>query len=150
MKYEPLIKDYMTQQPVSIEASEGVEKAKQLMDKAGVKHLPVMENGTLIGVLSEKELNLAYGVESVDPGRYLVVDICSQRPYVVAPETPLRVVADIMAREHYGSMVVAEFGQPVGIFTTSDACRALNEAITALVSGKGAEAMRQYLYDYEY
>lgn len=147
---EPLIKDYMTQQPVSVDAGEGIEKAKQLMERIGVRHLPVMENDALVGILSERELNLAYGIESIDPGRFLVIDVCTQRPHVVTPDTPLRVVADLMARGHYGSMIVAEYGKPVGIFTTSDACSALSEALTALVSGKDLEEVRGRSCSYEY
>ncbi len=150
MKHEPLIRDYMTQQPVSIEAGDGVEKARQLMKRLGVRHLPVMESGVLVGILSERELNLAYGLEVTDPGRFLVIDVCSQNPYVVTPDTPLRVVANIMAREHFGSMIVAEYGRPVGIFTTSDACAVLDDALTALVSGKGVEGIRRYPCDYQY
>jgi acetoin utilization protein AcuB len=150
MKPEPLIKDYMTQQPRSIEAGDSIEKARQLMVQIGVRHLPVMKDDTLVGILSERELNLVNGIESIDPSRLLVIDVCSQKPCVVMPDTPLRVVAKIMAREHYGSMIIAEYGKPVGIFTTSDACGVLSEALTALVSGKGIEEVRGRSCSYEY
>lgn len=139
---EPLIKEYMTCQPQTIGAGDSAEKARQFMTQIGVRHLPVTKGGALVGILSERELNLACGIESIDASQLLVIDVCSQNPCTVTPDTPLRTVAKIMADEHFGSMIVAERGKPVGIFTTSDACRALHDVLTAIVFGKGIEEVR--------
>ena len=97
MKGEPTIQDFMTQQPQSIGFGESLEKARDMMSKYGIRHLPVTKDGNLVGILSERELNIACGIESIDPEHLLVVDVCSDNPYVVTPDTPLWQVARVMA-----------------------------------------------------
>ena len=126
MKKEPTIQDFMTQQPQSIGFGESLEKARDLMSKYDIRHLPVTRDDELIGILSERELDVACGVEQpLDPSHLLVADVCSEGPYIVAPDTPLWQVARTMADLRYGSALVVENGKLVGIFTTVDACKAL-------------------------
>ena len=129
MKNAPVIQDFMTQQPQSIGFGESLEKAGDMMSKYGIRHLPVTKDGSLVGILSERELNIACGLESIDPKHLLVVDVCSEKPYVVTPDTPLWQVARVMADKCYGSALVVEDGKLTGIFTTVDACRALYEIL---------------------
>ena len=128
-KSEPAIQKFMTQQPLFIEAKESVEAAQDMLSKYGIRHLPVMRDGELVGILSEREINLACNIDTIDPRQLLVIDICSEDPYVVDPETPLREVVAVMASKHYGSAVVMQNDKLVGIFTTVDACRALSQLI---------------------
>ena len=129
MKTEPTIQEFMTQQPQSIESRESVVTAQTLMKRFGIRHLPVTTDGIVVGILSERELNLALGMESIDHERLPVIDVCSERPYIAYPETPLREVVTVMAREHLGSAIIMENAKLTGIFTTVDACRALAEIV---------------------
>ena len=128
-KQEPMIQKFMTVQPQSIESGETLDKAKELMAKFGIRHLPVTREGSVVGVLSDREVNLTYGLEALEPTKLLVIDVCSEDPYIVDPEEPLRLVAQEMARKHYGSAVVVQNEKLVGIFTTVDACHALSYII---------------------
>ena len=56
-KSEPAIQKFMTTQPQSIESKEKLEKAKEVMAKYGIRHLPVTREGEVIGMLSEREIN---------------------------------------------------------------------------------------------
>ncbi len=143
MKSEPTVQDFMTQQPQSIEAKESLEKARDRMSKFGIRHLPVTRDGELIGILSERELNVACGIESIDPRNLLVIDVCSEDPYIVAPDTPLWQVAEVMADKHYGSAMVMEDGVLVGIFTTVDACRALYQVLEKNVMEQSAKRIKK-------
>ena len=129
MRTEPTVQDFMTQQPQSIESKETVQKARDLMSQRGVRHLPVTRDGALVGILSEREVNLTSGVESIDPSQLLVIDVCSEDPYQVTPDTPLWQVAQVMGDKCYGSALVVEDGRLAGIFTTVDACRALHQVL---------------------
>ena len=126
---EPTIQEFMTVQPQSIESGDKLEKAREIMSKYGIRHLPVTRRGELIGILSERELNLTYELESMEPTKLLVIDVCSEDPYMVAPDEPLRLVAQEMANKHYGSAIVIQEEKLVGIFTAVDACRALSRII---------------------
>ncbi len=128
-KPEPTIQKFMTAQPYSIDSGEKLEKAKEVMAKYGIRHLPVTRNGEMIGILSEREISLTYGLEALEPTQLLVIDVCSEAPYIVEPDEPLRLVAQQMANKHYGSAIIMQNEKLVGIFTTVDACRALGQTI---------------------
>lgn len=51
-------------------------------------------------------------------------------PWIVEPGTPLDQVLDKMADDRIGSVLVAEKGELVGIFTATDACRELSKAVS--------------------
>jgi acetoin utilization protein AcuB len=127
---ELTVQDYMTEQPHTIHAGEPLERAKALMEEHGIRHLPVVNHRTVIGILSERDLNLALGPEGVNRAQLVAMDICHGRPYVVSPAAPLRQVAAEMAAQHIGSVIVMEGTRPTGIFTTVDACRALAALLT--------------------
>ena len=99
------------------------------MAKYGIRHLPVTREGEVMGMLSEREINLTYELEAIEPTHLLVIDACSEDPYFVEPDEPVRLVAQEMANQHYGSAIVMQNEKLVGIFTTVDACRALSQII---------------------
>jgi len=120
------IKDLMTTSVVSIEASQPVIEAKQLMAQKEIRHLPVIEGGQVLGILSDRDLKLAQAVaddKSFDRNRK-VGEICIRQVYTVSPEAPARNVLSYMAEERIGSaLVVNQTGDLVGIVTAVDACR---------------------------
>lgn len=129
MKKEPTIQKYMTTQPKTIDAKDSLRKAKTLMSELGVRHLPVMNKNEVVGILSDRDIKLAAGIDGLDADALLVLDACAENPYRVEPDISLREVAKTMASKHYGSAIVEQNGKLVGIFTTVDACRALAEII---------------------
>jgi acetoin utilization protein AcuB len=128
-KAEPTIQKFMTTMPFSIEADRSIQKAEQLMSKQQIRHLPVMQNGKIIGLISDRDIKLASGIEGVDPATLPVIDACHENPYSVEPDMLLSQVAATMAEKHYGSAIVVQNGKLVGIFTTVDACRALSDIL---------------------
>ena len=140
---EPLTQEFMTQQPQTIEGKESLEAARKIMTTFGIRHLPVTMGGVVVGILSQRELDLAMQIEVVDSRQFLVIDACSEKPYIAYPETPLREVVGVMAREHLGSVIIMENTKPVGIFTTVDACRTLHDFIDNTLEREGRENLRQ-------
>lgn len=139
---DPAIAEFMTLQPQVVEAGVCAADALATMTRSGIRHLPVVQAGRLIGVVSERELNLTVGMESIDPSRVLVMDVCSLNPYIVSPETPLREVVQTMAKRHIGSALVSDEGRLVGIFTTVDACRVLSTWIERSTQEQCADSIR--------
>jgi len=118
----------MTPCPYTIGADAPLALAKERMRELKIRHLPVLEGGALVGLLSERDVNWVEGFE-VDAARTRVREAMSQSPYVVAPSAPLREVALTMAAGKYGSTIVRDSGSVVGVFTTIDAMRALADAL---------------------
>lgn len=128
-KTEPTIQKYMTYIPHSIESRETVQKAVSAMKEFNIRHLPVLENGQVIGVVSDRDIKLATSFSGATPELLKVKDICHDHPYQVDPDASLSEVVLEMAEKRYGSALVVQNKKLVGIFTMVDACRALAAVI---------------------
>jgi acetoin utilization protein AcuB len=116
---------YMTRNPVTVGADQPLAVAHRLMRRHGMRHLPVLAGGYVVGLVSERDLALVETMSGVDPERVRVEEAMTPDPYVVAPETGLARVCAHMAEHGQGSAVVVQGQHVVGIFTTTDALRAL-------------------------
>ena len=122
----PLIKAVMTPFPHSIPRDARLEEAKRMMSLHKIRHLPVVEGQTLVGIVSERDL-LHADQHAALPSR--VADICQPDVYVVELTERLDGVLDEMLERKIGSAVVVRGDRIVGIFTTVDACRYLQKIL---------------------
>ena len=119
------IRRFMTPSPHTISMRQTLAEAHQAMRERGVRHLPVVADGKLVGVVSQRDLYLLETLRGVDVGRELVEEAMSDEPFVVAPDSLLEEVAEAMAKNKHGSALVVDSATLVGIFTSTDALRAL-------------------------
>jgi acetoin utilization protein AcuB len=131
MKAQLTVGDRMTLSPHSIGRDQTLHTAHALLRKHGIRHLPVLNGGTLVGVLSLRDLHLVETLPDVDPARVRVDEAMSQDVYAVSPRTPLRDVVSEMAERKLGSAIVMEGESVVGVFTTIDALDTLSELLRA-------------------
>lgn len=117
----------MTPAPLTIGRGQTLAKAHEMMNARGIHHLPVLEHGDLVGVVSERDLYLLETIAGIDREVDRVEDAMSFDTYAVAPSVPLEAVARTMACERYECAVVMERGRVIGIFTSTDALRLLAE-----------------------
>ena len=116
-----LIRDVMTPAPVSIPHDFSLADAADRMFEAKIRHLPVMEGGHLVGLVSERDVAVLSTIPSVDRAKIRVEQAMSSRPYTCKPSDPLVDVVRVMVDHKQGSAVVMENGDLVGIVTTIDA-----------------------------
>lgn len=128
-KVEPVIQKYMTTVPYSIDSSQSVRAAEQMMSDKKIRHLPVMQGDQLFGILSDRDIKLAMAFFEADSKLVKVADICKEKPFVVEPDAKLHEVLDEMAEHHYGSALVVQNHKLVGIFTTVDACMGFSKVL---------------------
>jgi acetoin utilization protein AcuB len=119
------IRRFMTVSPHVITSRHTLADAHQTMRDRGVRHLPVVDDGQVRGVVSQRDLYLLETLRGVDAARELVEEAMSSEPFVVEPDASLEEVAEAMASQKHGSALVVEGSAIVGIFTTTDALRAL-------------------------
>ncbi len=131
MKRNPQVIGFMTPFPHSIDVDAPLEDAHKLMREHHFRHLPVMSGGEIVGVLTDRDIKLVLGPDfgSPDERELRVRDAYVERPCVVPASTPVAKVARVMAQNRIGSAIVTKHGKLVGIFTVTDACRALAEII---------------------
>jgi acetoin utilization protein AcuB len=128
----PTIGDYMTAMPHTIGSDQSMAKASELMKELGIRHLPVLRGGKLLGVVSDRDVKIVESFHDVNPDEVTVDEGLYHEAYSVAADTPLAEVAREMYKHKYGSAVVMEGTQVVGIFTTVDGMRALAEALNKI------------------
>jgi acetoin utilization protein AcuB len=126
MKAIPQVQKYMTTTPYAINAEATVEEAMKAMSKHEVRHLPVV-NGKSYLIVSDRDLKYAASIAGFDPRQAKVKDICEEQPYLTTPSALVSDVSAELAEKRIGSALVMDNGHLVGIFTTTDACRALTD-----------------------
>lgn len=127
MKRTATIGEYLTSAPHTIGVDQTIAFARETMRRHRLRHLPVLDAGRLVGVVSERDLAWLEG--RVDAERTAVSEAMTSDPYVVEPTAPLREVAMTMAAGKFGATIVVDHGKVSGVFTTTDAMRALADAL---------------------
>lgn len=126
----PVIDRYLTRGPWTTEASATLADAHELMRAHHIRHLPVIDHGKLVGIVSERDIHLLRAAAGVDVHETRVREAMSEPVYAVKLGMPLDEVVATMSEHKYGSAVVFGLdGNVAGIFTTVDACTALAELL---------------------
>lgn len=129
--------DFMTRELCTADADLPLSDAQQRMDLNNIRHLAVVADGKLIGVVSNRDIGLIAGATGLDAQRSAVRVAVTGPAQACAPQAPVSEVAKVMEAKRLGSVVVVEDGTAIGIFTTTDALRALRE----LATGRPAERL---------
>lgn len=127
MKHMPSVMGSMTPFPHAIDVEAPLTAAREMMRERGFRHLPVISEGRLLGILSDRDIKLALGPDLgyAPEGELKVRDVYLADAYTVDGHTPLDQVAGTMAERHIGAALVTQHGRLAGVFTSTDACRAL-------------------------
>ena len=120
--------EYTTPNPYFVNSDDSIGEIAEVIMQKGVRHIPVMEDGEIVGVISHRDIGFRY-YDSID--RELTAkDIMTPEPYIVDFNTPLESVAFNMSQRKIGSAIVQDcHGDLVGIFTSTDALNALIDVI---------------------
>jgi acetoin utilization protein AcuB len=125
----PSVSRYMTRQVWTVAKTASLADAHQIMREHEIRHLPVVDRGELVGVVSRGDLHLLETLSDAPLAGVKVEEAMTARPFVVTGDAPLDEVVEIMGSHRYGSAIVMGHDGVEGIFTTVDACRALVEVL---------------------
>lgn len=129
MKAIPTVQKYMTYVPKSIGVDQPLSKALEFMRSLRVRHLPVLNAGKLVGVVTDRDINLVLGFDGTNADKLMVSDALTPDPYFTSPTAKLDEVVSRMAESKYGCAIVIDNDKLVGIFTEVDAYRALADLL---------------------
>jgi CBS domain-containing protein len=115
------VKDLMTVSPlVLIGPDDDLERAGNTMAWTRVRHLPVVENGALVGILSERDFIRA----RVQDGTARTVRAAMRSPVAfVGPDDPIETALAMMVSHNFGCLPVMSSEGIVGMLTTTDLLR---------------------------
>ena len=136
------VQDFMTVAPVVIGKTRTLVDAHRIMRERGIRHLPVVDGGALVGLVSQRDLYLLETLKGVDPATETVDEAMTADPFTVPPDAPLDDVAVEMAERKVGSAVVVDRGSVIGLFTTVDALRALAGVLRRTRGAQDGESAR--------
>lgn len=136
MQTIPRIGKLMTLAPHTIEKNAPLAAARDLMREHRVRHLPVLDTGRIVGVLSDGDIKLAQSLFPDEKG-FTAGDVMTESPYTVDSEAPADEVLREMGLRKYGCVIIRnEKNRPIGIFTASDAVQLLGEMLSHIGSGQ--------------
>jgi acetoin utilization protein AcuB len=124
------VRECMTAAPETIRPGLPLAEAHRLMRERNIRHLPVLEGGKLVGVVSQRDLYLIESLKGVDPEKVPVEEAMSPQVWAVDPETPVVEAARYMHSHKDGCAVVVDHEKVIGVFTTTDGMRVLAEVLS--------------------
>lgn len=123
------VEKFMTPFPHTIGADQPLSKADKMMSEYRVRHLPVLDGGHLVGLVSDRDIKFLESFKDIDPDKITVADAISEEFFTISQQAPVSIVCAEMANHKYGSALVMDNNKLVGIFTWVDAIHALHRMI---------------------
>jgi CBS domain-containing protein len=115
-----MVRDAMTANPRTASPAQSLADAAQIMQSEDVGSVPVVEDGRLVGVLTDRDIAIRAVAESVDVQTLNVGDVASREPVTVEPGQDLDEALALMARHQVRRLPVVDDGQLVGILAQAD------------------------------
>ena len=133
-----LVRDYMTPNPETLEASNTLLEAVLLLRGSGFRHIPILEQGRLAGMLTERDVwrfspTMLLPLSQQEYNRVfedtMVGKLMKREPMRIAPDAPLAEAVDALFQNRLGCLPVMDGEQLVGIITVRDMLRALHDEL---------------------
>ena len=125
-----LVKDSMSRQVVAHPPQATAGEALALCRERRIRHMPVLEDGRLVGIVSDRDLRSATPALG-DParaealGRILISEVMAREVTTALPDDPIEQAANAMREKKIGCLPVVEDDNLVGIISSSDVMEAL-------------------------
>lgn len=123
------VNDLMTVIPYTVTPQTTLRHVIELMKTEGCRQLPVLENGKLVGIVTDRDVRLVMNSPIVLHGRWqdeelidkVTAESCmTPSPMTVAPETPAYRAAAMLSIYKFGALPVVDGDTLVGIITVTD------------------------------
>ena len=126
-----LVGKRMSKKPVTVCPQDYLSTAQQKMQQGRFRRVPVVEDGRLTGILSERDLRQHVGyLEKTKVNAVMI-----EKVLTVRPQTTLEEAAQILLKHKIGGLPVIEGGRLEGIITTSDILKAFLDVMGASEEG---------------
>ena len=129
---EGVVREIMMGSPVTLKPEDTLDLANDVISLGRIRHIPVLAEGRLVGLLSERDLigaaaNQIFGLKQKSKSALLktvlIKDIMKKKVVTVTPDTPIKDAAHLMATKKIGCVPVVTDGALVGLLTTTDILR---------------------------
>ena len=137
----PQVGSVMTPFPYSVDTDAEVAEVERLMDEHHIHHIPVQQEGRVVGVVLERDLHhlIDRFLPNTDKARFRARDIMVDEVYLVSFDRPLNEVALEMAKRRTGAAIILHYEKLAGILSVTDICRILAEILDSEFSSPTEE-----------
>jgi CBS domain-containing protein len=131
------VKEIMSMDVVVVERNDDLSQVEDLMVSKKLRHVPVVENGELVAVVSQRDLFKAMMSSTMGYGdkaqkAYLhsvrVKEIMTYPVITISPDTSVGEAADLMVHKGIGCLPIVEGTRLVGMVTKTDLLQCLHSA----------------------
>ena len=123
------VNDLMTVIPNTVTPQTTLRQVIELMKTQSCRQLPVLDNGKLVGIITDRDVRLVMNSPLVLHGRWqddeildnITAENCmTPDPMTITPETPAYQAANMLSIYKFGALPVVDKGLLVGIITVTD------------------------------
>jgi CBS domain-containing protein len=129
MKKRTPVSDIMTKDIIALDRSDDLERAEMLFKRYNIRHIPVVNEESIIGMLSYTDLlkiSFAditeddHNVNTVVYNMFSIEQVMTKNLVCVTSDTTIREVAEILAQNEFHALPIVDDDVLVGIVTTTD------------------------------
>src|SRR5262245_3317871 len=135
------IRAWMKHPVVTVKPQDTVRRAREVMEKRRINQLPVLTDGHLVGIVTDRDLRDVFpsvfdtvasprrgrARPETDPATIPVEDVMTREVLTLAPDAFVVDAARLMRRERIGAVPIVDGRRLVGILTRSDVLDAFGE-----------------------
>jgi CBS domain-containing protein len=127
------VAEVMTPGVESTTSSQALRDAARIMREGDFGSMPVVDEGRLVGVLTDRDIVVRGVAEGLDPTVCRVGDVASREPVTVAPDQDLDEAMELMAHHRVRRLPVVSDGRLVGVISQADVALGAKESKTGKV-----------------
>lgn len=114
------VRDAMTPGVETVAPSQTLRDAARLMKEGDFGSVPVVENGRLVGVVTDRDIVVRAVAQGLDPSAARIGEVTSTGPVTVEPDQELEDAIELMARHRIRRLPVVEGERLVGVLSQAD------------------------------
>ncbi len=114
------VRELMTQNVVTLPRTAPLRDAARRMKESDIGDVIVMNDGTMCGVVTDRDIVVRAIAEGKDPRSSTLEDICSHDVVTIGPDDSIDQAAQLMRQRAVRRLPVVEGGRPVGIVSIGD------------------------------
>jgi CBS domain-containing protein len=129
LKTAVTVRDLMTRNPTTLDRNETLDLAESIMNLGRIRHMPVVDDGRVVGIVSQRDMFRSALITSLGFGRKTtsaliktikIKEIMTEKVVTISPDASIKEAARQMMEKKIGCLPVLEGDRLVGIVTETD------------------------------
>ena len=130
------VRDIMTRDPIILGRNDTLDLAEDIMNLRRIRHMPVVDEGSIVGIVSQRDLFRSALVTALGFGRKTqtaviktikIKEIMTEHVITISPDVSVKEAARVMIDKKIGCLPVVDGENLVGLLTETDILRYFTE-----------------------